>query len=205
MSEQSLGLIETAGLAAAVTAADAAVKSANVTLVGYELTKGDGMAVVKLRGDVGAVKAAIEAAQAAAGRVGRVVATRVIARPADGLKGIVESRETIGWARSGEGYPAATAPHPEAPAEKAPNLPDASSSDASGTQATEEAAPEPEPEPAAPEAPVDGAPEPAAVVLEDPEPQPEAEPASASAPAPKSAPQPSPPRPSRPVKGPKNR
>ncbi|WP_312794792.1 BMC domain-containing protein [Tianweitania sp.] len=99
MSQESLGLIETIGLAAAVAAADAAVKSANVTLVGYELSKGDGMAVVKLRGDVGAVQAAISAAAAEAGRVGTVVATRVIARPALDLTKIVDSRETVGTRR----------------------------------------------------------------------------------------------------------
>lgn len=99
MSQESLGLIETIGLAAAVAAADAAVKSANVTLVGYELAKGDGMTLVKLRGDVGAVKAAVAAAEAEAGRVGRVVATRVIARPARDLANIVDSRETVGVER----------------------------------------------------------------------------------------------------------
>ncbi|MFD2174260.1 BMC domain-containing protein [Rhodobacter lacus] len=206
MSEQSLGLIETAGLAAAVTAADAAVKSANVTLVGYELTKGDGMAVVKLRGDVGAVKAAIEAAQAAAGRVGRVVATRVIARPAAGLKALVESRETIGWDRGESGYPAAAAPHPEAPAEKAPIPPDASSSDASGTPEVKAAA-EPEPEPApAPAAPEPAA-EPSAEPLTAPVAEAEIEPApdAAPEPAPQSASPSVPQRPVRPGKGPKGR
>ncbi|MGK2888239.1 MAG: BMC domain-containing protein [Candidatus Malihini olakiniferum] len=53
MAKQSLGLIETVWLAAAVEAADAAVKSANVNLVGYELTKGGGMVTVKLEGEVG--------------------------------------------------------------------------------------------------------------------------------------------------------
>lgn len=99
MSQESLGLIETIGLSAAIAAADAAVKSANVTLVGYELTKGDGMTVVKLRGDVGAVKAAVSAAEAEAGRVGRVVATRVIARPASDLTKVVDTKDTVGAAR----------------------------------------------------------------------------------------------------------
>lgn len=70
MAKQSLGLIETVGLAAAVEAADAAVKSANVNLVGYELTKGGGMVTVKLEGEVGAVNAAIAAASVAAAKVG---------------------------------------------------------------------------------------------------------------------------------------
>ncbi|MBB4351299.1 BMC domain-containing protein [Rhizobium cellulosilyticum] len=96
MLQESLGLIETIGLTAAVAAADAAVKSANVTLVGYELANGDGMTVVKVRGDVGAVKAAVSAAAAEAGRVGTVVSTSVIARPANGLGKIVESGATVG-------------------------------------------------------------------------------------------------------------
>ncbi|MGP3722723.1 BMC domain-containing protein [Cereibacter sphaeroides] len=132
MSEQSLGLIETLGLTAAVTAADAAVKSANVTLVGYEFAKGDGMTTVKLRGDVGAVKAAVAAAEAAAGRVGRVVATRVIARPADGLERLVESRETVGCARVETVPSTPEYVHSEAPGQKAPIVPDVSFPGASG-------------------------------------------------------------------------
>ncbi|PWC19028.1 BMC domain-containing protein [Brenneria corticis] len=66
MAKQSLGLIETVGLVAAIEAADAAVKSANVNLVGYELAKGGGMVTVKLEGEVGAVNAAISAASHAA-------------------------------------------------------------------------------------------------------------------------------------------
>ena len=58
MSGKSLGLIETVGMSAAVEAADAAMKSANVSLVGYELTKGGGMVTVKLEGEVGAINAA---------------------------------------------------------------------------------------------------------------------------------------------------
>ena len=55
MSGKSLGLIDTVGMSAAVEAADAAMKSANVSLVGYELTKGGGMVTVKLEGEVGAI------------------------------------------------------------------------------------------------------------------------------------------------------
>ncbi|PTV93985.1 BMC domain-containing protein [Rhodobacter aestuarii] len=122
MSEQSLGLIETLGLTTAVAAADAAMKSANVTLVGYEFAKGDGMTMVKLRGDVGAVKAAIAAAEAAAGRVGRVVATRVIARPARGLALIVDSQETVGLAKAESGDAPAEVTPPQAPVQEALTL-----------------------------------------------------------------------------------
>lgn len=115
MTQLSLGLIETIGLAAAIEAADAAVKSANVVLVGYELTRGDGMVVVKIEGDVGAVNAAVAAAAVAAARVNRVIATRVIARPAAGIAAMVVSAETAGVQR--QPVPAAS---PVAAAEPAP-------------------------------------------------------------------------------------
>nr|WP_315989447.1 BMC domain-containing protein [Desulforamulus aquiferis] len=56
MDKNALGLIEVVGLAAGMEAADAAVKAANIELVGYELTKGGGMVVIKLSGDVGALR-----------------------------------------------------------------------------------------------------------------------------------------------------
>lgn len=93
---QALGLIETVGLTAAIEAADTAVKSANVTLIGYELTKGGGMVTVKIEGDVGAVKAAISSARAAAEKVGEVFSTQVIPRPAKGLEALVITAETVG-------------------------------------------------------------------------------------------------------------
>ena len=105
MSQRSLGLIETFGLLPAVEAADAAVKSANVELVGYEFAKGSGMTVVKVEGDVGAVKAAIAAASVAASKVGKVAATRVIPRPATGLEVMVRNGDTKGY----------TPPEPPAP------------------------------------------------------------------------------------------
>lgn len=95
--QKSLGLIETQGLAGGITAADAAVKSANVELIGYELTKGGGWTTVKIQGDVGAVKAAVDAAKIAAGKVCRVVSTRVIPRPATALEMLVENGDTVGY------------------------------------------------------------------------------------------------------------
>ena len=95
--QKSLGLIETQGLAGGITAADAAVKSANVELIGYELTKGGGWTTVKIQGDVGAVKAAVDAAKIAAGKVCRVVSTRVIPRPAAALEMLVENGDTVGY------------------------------------------------------------------------------------------------------------
>lgn len=96
MLKQSLGLIETEGLAAGVEAADTAVKAANVTLVGYELTMGGGWTTIKILGDVGAVKAAVSAAAASASRVGRVVSTQVIARPSESLEALVINKRTLG-------------------------------------------------------------------------------------------------------------
>ncbi len=92
---RALGMIETVGLASAIEAADAAVKSANVTLIGYELTKGGGMVTVKFEGDVGAVKAAVEAGAAAAERIGKVFSRHVIPRPGNGVETIVFSNETV--------------------------------------------------------------------------------------------------------------
>lgn len=96
MDKKSLGLIETVGLTAAIEAADTAVKAANVELVGYELTRGGGMVVVKVEGDVGAVNAAIMAAQIAASKINRIVSVKVIARPATDIERLVHNQDTVG-------------------------------------------------------------------------------------------------------------
>ena len=80
MNSDALGMIETKGLVGSVEAADAMVKAANVVLIGSEKI-GSGLVSVMVRGDVGAVKSAVEAGGAAAGRLGEVVATHVIPRP----------------------------------------------------------------------------------------------------------------------------
>jgi len=80
MKQEALGMIETRGLVAAIEAADAMVKSADVTLVGTEKI-GSGLITVMVRGDVGAVKAATEAGASAASRFGELVAVHVIPRP----------------------------------------------------------------------------------------------------------------------------
>lgn len=69
MQQEALGMVETKGLVSAIEAADTMVKSANVTLVGYEKI-GSGLVTVMVRGDVGAVKAATDAGSAAASKVG---------------------------------------------------------------------------------------------------------------------------------------
>ncbi len=78
--KEALGMVETKGLVGAIEAADAMVKAANVTLIGKE-TIGSGLVTVMVRGDVGAVKAAVEAGAAAAKRVGELVSVHVIPRP----------------------------------------------------------------------------------------------------------------------------
>ena len=80
MVQQALGMIETRGLVAAIEAADAMLKAANVELVGTEKI-GSGLVSVMVRGDVGAVKAAVESGSAAANSLGEVIATHVIPRP----------------------------------------------------------------------------------------------------------------------------
>ena len=77
---EALGMIETKGLVGAIEAADAMTKSANVTLMGYEKI-GSGLVTVMVRGDVGAVKAALDAGACAAEKVGEIVAQHVIPRP----------------------------------------------------------------------------------------------------------------------------
>ena len=77
---QALGMIETKGLVGSVEAADAMVKAANVTLSGKVLV-GGGLVTVMVRGDVGAVKAAVDAGAAAAERVGELISIHVIPRP----------------------------------------------------------------------------------------------------------------------------
>ncbi len=80
MSNEALGMVETKGLVGGIEAADAMTKAANVELVGYEKI-GSGLVTVMVRGDVGAVKAAVDAGSAAARNVGEVVSTHVIPRP----------------------------------------------------------------------------------------------------------------------------
>ncbi|MDF2868608.1 MAG: microcompartment protein [Anaerocolumna sp.] len=80
MAQEALGMVETRGLVAAIEAADAMLKAANVTLVGTEKI-GSGLVSVMVRGDVGAVKAAVESGASSASKLGELVATHVIPRP----------------------------------------------------------------------------------------------------------------------------
>ena len=90
MELQALGMIETRGLVASIEAADAMLKAANVVLVGTEKI-GSGLVTVMVRGDVGAVKSAVEAGAAAASKLGELVATHVIPRPHNDVERILPS------------------------------------------------------------------------------------------------------------------
>lgn len=89
---QALGMIETKGLVGSVEAADAMVKAANVSLIG-KAHVGGGLVTVMVRGDVGAVKAAVDAGAAAAERVGELLSIHVIPRPHSDVEMILPKLE----------------------------------------------------------------------------------------------------------------
>ncbi len=142
---KALGMIETRGLVAAIEAADAMVKAANVSLQCKEHV-GGGLVTVMVRGDVGAVKAATDAGAAAAERVGELISVHVIPRPHGEVEEIL-----------GELPPPDAAPQPELPVEEP------------------QPEPEPEPEPEQPPQPIAPPEPPVAVVPPEPEPQPESQ------------------------------
>jgi hypothetical protein len=160
----ALGFIETEGLAAAIAAADAALKSANVRLIGREISKGQGYVTVKVSGDVAAVQAAISAARAAAEGVSQAVSTDVIPRPASGLGSVmVWNGETAGPLCGKQAEPSLPVPVGDFPlAVSAPEPVTTVSGAEQGTDA------KPDPEPAAETKPE---PEPAADVKPDETPE----------------------------------
>jgi ethanolamine utilization protein EutM len=85
---EALGMIETKGLVALIEASDAMLKSANVTLIGWQKI-GSGLVTAMVVGDVAAVKAAVDAGAAAAGRVGEVIGVQVIPRPHEDLGAVL--------------------------------------------------------------------------------------------------------------------
>lgn len=92
MDKQALGMVETRGLIGAIEAADAMVKAANVSLMGKEKI-GHGLVTVMVRGDVGAVKASVDAGAAAAKRVGELVSVHVIPRPHQDVEKILPDNQ----------------------------------------------------------------------------------------------------------------
>ncbi|MBQ7262315.1 MAG: BMC domain-containing protein [Synergistaceae bacterium] len=93
MESSALGLIETKGLVGAIEAADAMVKAASVTIEGYEKI-GFGLVTVMVRGDVGAVKAAVDAGAAAAKAVGEIVSVHVIPRPHSEVERVILAKRS---------------------------------------------------------------------------------------------------------------
>jgi ethanolamine utilization protein EutM len=88
MASEALGLLETKGLVALMEGADAMLKAANVEMIGWDKA-GSGMVTAFVKGDVAAVKAAVDAGAEAAGRVGTVVSVHVIPHPHDELGGMM--------------------------------------------------------------------------------------------------------------------
>src|ERR1700733_3280404 len=88
MASEALGLLETKGLVALMEGSDAMLKSANVEMIGGD-KGGSGMVTAFVKGDVAAVKAAVDAGAEAAGRIGTVISVHVIARPHDDLGGMM--------------------------------------------------------------------------------------------------------------------
>lgn len=88
MLEYALGLIETKGLVGAIEAADAMVKAANVRLIGKEGVDA-ALITVKIVGETAAVRSAVDAGAAAAKRVGELISSHVIPRPADGIEELI--------------------------------------------------------------------------------------------------------------------
>ena len=143
---QALGSIEVVGLVAGIEAADVACKTADISLIGYELTKGGGYVTVKVEGQVGAVNAAIDAAEAAAAKVSRVVSKLVIPRPHPELEQIVFSATTVGCTAPAP-VPAAAKRRPSAKTKpgSVPEPEEPAVTEALADEALEDALTEPEP------------------------------------------------------------
>ncbi len=90
MSHTAVGMIETRGMVASIEAADAMVKAANVSIARHAKT-GGGLVSTMIRGEVGAVKAAIDAGAAAANKVGEVMAVHVIPRPHNEVEDLLQA------------------------------------------------------------------------------------------------------------------
>lgn len=88
MANEALGMIETKGLVSLIEGTDAMLKAANVEIIGWDKV-GSAMVTTFIKGDVAAVKAALDAGVEAAGRVGEVLSVHVIARPHDEITGLL--------------------------------------------------------------------------------------------------------------------
>lgn len=95
MKGEAIGLVEVRGFTAATEVADIAAKTANVTILGYEVTKGSGHVVVKIAGEVSAVTVAIETVESQKSQIGMIVASKVIAKPHEELKQLLIDSNTF--------------------------------------------------------------------------------------------------------------
>jgi len=93
MAQPALGMVETKGIVPLMEAADAMLKAANVEMVGWDKV-GSGLVTAFVTGDVAAVKAAVDAGAAAAGKIGEVFGVHVIPRPHDELAGVLPKPKT---------------------------------------------------------------------------------------------------------------
>lgn len=118
MFNEAVGLIETVGMVAAVEAADVACKTADIHLVGYQLSKGGGMVTVKIVGQVSSVTSAVQAAAAAAEKVHGVYTTLVIPRPHDQIEALIRNSSTIGPDQPSEPEPVASQPPADSSTDK---------------------------------------------------------------------------------------
>src|SRR5678815_5168186 len=100
MASEALGLLECKGLVALMEGTDAMLKAANVEMIGWDKA-GSGMVTAFVKGDVAAVKAAVDAGAEAAGRVGQVISVHVIARPHDELGAMYPKKKVAGGAPAG--------------------------------------------------------------------------------------------------------
>ncbi|TEB05413.1 Propanediol utilization protein PduA [Pelotomaculum schinkii] len=114
---EALGIMEVVGLPAAIECADAAVKAANVRLIGYELTKGVGWVTVKVAGNIGAVQSAIAAGTVAASRITSVVGVLLLPRPHEEIKEMIYSPDNVYYQKTTKPEKGAVAEEPEVVAE----------------------------------------------------------------------------------------
>lgn len=98
---EAIAIVELNGLPTAIAFADTAVKAANVKLIGYELSKGEGLVAVKIKGNVGAIKAAVDAGSVTAAQVGGVYGRIIIPRPSESLERMIRNKKTVGYDESG--------------------------------------------------------------------------------------------------------
>ena len=94
---EAIAIVELNGLPTAIAFADTAVKAANIKLIGYELSKGEGLVTVKFNGNVGAIKAAVDAGSAVATKLGGVYGKLIIPRPSKSLEKMIRNKETVGY------------------------------------------------------------------------------------------------------------